>query len=344
MAATITRPDPLIIGVCDGLLARTEELSRTAALAIRDDEPRYVELMSTEELAAAVHPNLAGLIQSVRANEAILLAAPRRTGRERARARVPLTIVLHAYRVVARMVWDELVKECTDSPDASKALLDCSSTLWNAVDVYAHELAAAYRDVETEHLLRNARVREAALASLFSGASTSGQGFAEITDVLNLPTAGRFAVVVSDPWHAESSEEQVSAERALASAGVRSAWRSEANGEVGLVVMTRNFGPNELIAYLNSLKVGRVGVSQTFEDVLDTPQAVQEARLARDTATPSTDSVQRFGDARVAALVASTPELARGLTVDVLGPLLQETDTEQGLLIETLRAERLARL
>lgn len=97
-------------------------------------------------------------------------------------------------------------------------------------------------------------------------------------------------------------------ERALTSLGVRSAWRSEPDGEVGLVALTRSYRVDRLMSYLASLQAGRVGLSETFEAIVDTAQAVKQAQQARDTATPSENVVMRFEDARVAALVAATPE------------------------------------
>ncbi len=285
-----------------------------------------------------MRPNVVGLIESVMVNETTQLAAPRRTGRERAEARVPLTLVLHAYRLTALHIWDRLIQLCGEDTASSRALLDSASALWNAVDVYSQELAAAYRDVETEQLLRSARVREAALASLFSGVSTSGQGFADVTTALRLPKVGRFVVVASDSWPVEHERAPATAERALASLGVRSAWRSESDGEVGLVSLDRSHRVDRLMGYLTSLTVGRVGLSETFEAIADTPQAVTQAQLARDAATPGENVVMRFGDARVAALVAATPDLARGLAHQVLGRVLEEREDEQALLLTTLRA------
>jgi hypothetical protein len=330
--------DPRVVRACGLLLDRADEVSCVTAGIIRDEEPAYVDFMTFEQLARAVRPNVVGLIESVMVNETTQLAAPRRTGRERAEARVPLTLVLHAYRLTALHIWDRLIQLCGEDTASSRALLDSASALWNAVDVYSQELAAAYRDVETEQLLRSARVREAALASLFSGVSTSGQGFADVTTALRLPKVGRFVVVASDSWPVEHERAPATAERALASLGVRSAWRSESDGEVGLVSLDRSHRVDRLMGYLTSLTVGRVGLSETFEAIADTPQAVTQAQLARDTATPGENVVMRFGDARVAALVAATPDLARGLAHQVLGRVLEEREDEQALLLTTLRA------
>ena len=337
MSGVVTRTDPGIVRACELLLERIGEVSCSLAHIIRHEEPQYVDVMSFEELARAVQPNLIGLVESVMVNQTSLLAAPRRTGRERALARVPLTIVLHAYRLGALHIWDHLVRLCDEEAATSRALLDSASALWSAVDVYSQELATAYRDVETEQLMRDARVREAALASLFSGSNPTGQDFA---GALMLPKVGRFVVVASDSWTVEREHERApaSAERALASLGVRSAWRSEADGEVGLVVLTRTQRVDRLMSYLTSLTVGRVGISDTFESVAETPLAVNQARLARDTATPGENGVMRFGDARVASLVASSPDLALGLAEEVLGAVLEKGGEERDLLIGTLRA------
>ena len=338
MAVDVARIDPRVTAACETLLDSVDDIACASAHIIRKEEPHYVDIMSFQELAEAVSPNIIGLVESVMVNETSRLAAPRRTGRKRAQARVPLTMVLHAYRLTALHIWERLLGLCGEDPGSSRALLDSASALWSAVDVYCQELAAAYRDVETEQLLRDVRLREAALASLFSGTSTAGQSFADVADALRLPKVGRFVVVACDSWPVEHERAPASAERALASLGVRSAWRSEADGEAGLVVMPRSQRVDQLMGHLTSLTVGRVGVSETFEAVVDTPQAVNQARLARDTATPGEHGVMRYGEARVAALVAATPDLALGLAHQVLGAVLQQSDEERELLIGTLRA------
>lgn len=338
MPAPTTTTDPRIVRACGLLLDQADEVACRCAHIIRTEEPSYVEFMSADELAHAVRPNVIGLVESVMVNDTTLLAAPRRTGRERAEARMPLTHVLHAYRLTALHIWERLIALCDADPATSRALLDSASALWSAVDVYSQELATAYRDVETEQLLRSARVREAALASLFSGVSVSGQGFADVATALRLPKVGRFVVVASDSWPVEQERAPATAERALASLGVRSAWRSESDGEIGLVSLDRSHRIDRLMGYLTSLTVGRVGISEAFEAVVDTPQAVTQAQLARDTATPGENVVMRFGDARVAALVAATPDLAMGLAQQVLAGVLQQPEEEQRLLLTTLRA------
>ena len=338
MTAAPRVTDPRVGAACEQLLDGLDDLTSAIAHVIRREEPFYVEAMTLPELAAAVRPNAVGVLESMIVNETRAQAAPRRTGRERAEQGVPLTIVLHAYRLGALYIWDELVRLCGEDLGASRALLDSASTLWNALDIYSQELTTAYRDVETELMLTDARVREAALAALFNGVSTSGQSAADVATALRLPRLGRFVVVASDPRPMEQERALASAERAMAALGVRSVWRSEPDSELGLVALSRPHRVDRLIGQFTSSTLGRVGVSEVFESIVDTPHAVHQARLARDAATPGANVVMRFEESRVAALVAATPELAVGLARQVLGDVLEQPADEQALLLSTLRA------
>lgn len=330
--------DPRIVAVCQEILDDLEAFTVEVVQLIRQEEPYYVEVITMRQLVDSVRPNVIGLLQSVMTNETSTLAAPRRTGRTRAEQQVPLAIVLHAYRLGALHIWNSLVKRCGDDPRVSRALLDSASALWTALDVYSQELAVAYRDVETEHLIRDARLRETALVALFSGLTSAGQSFADVAEALRLPQVGTFVVVSCDPPPLETDTTTPSPERTLTSFGVRSVWRSETDCDLGLVALTRSYRLERLMSHLASLGLGRVGVSEVVESILDTPAATKQARMAREAATPGTSAVTRFEDARVAALVAAAPELAEGLAHQVLGPVLGLDVLEQALLLGTLRA------
>ena len=335
-ATTVT--DPRIIAVCQELLDDLDAITLEIVHLIRQEEPYYDEVITLRQLFDSVRPNVVGLIQCVMANETSALTAPRSTGRNRAEQQVPLAIVLHAYRLCALHIWNSLVKRCGDDQRVSRALLDSASALWTALDVYSQELAVAYRDVETEHLIRDARLRETALVALFSGLTSAGKSFADVAGALRLPQVGTFVVVACDQPPLESDRARPSPERTLTSFGVRSVWRSETDCDLGLVALTRSYRLDRLLAHLASLGLGRVGVSEVTESILDTPAAVKQARMAREAATPGTSAVTRFEDARVAALVTAAPELATGLARQVLGPVLALDVVEQGLLLGTLRA------
>lgn len=332
------RPDPRIVAACQVLLDDIDTLALEVVHVIRQEEPYYVEVISMGQLMESVRPNVIGMLKSVMANETSTLAAPRRTGRTRAEQSVPLAIVLHAYRLGTLQIWNTLVARCSDDPSVSRALLDSASALWTALDVYSQELAVAYRDLESEHLVRDARLRETALVSLFSGLTSAGRSFADVAAALRLPQVGSFVVVSCDPPAMEDDHTSASPEGSLTSFGVRSVWRSETDCDLGLVALTRNYRLDRLLDQLSSLDLGRVGVSEVFDSILDTAGAAKQARMAREAVTPGTSAVTRFEDARVAALVAAAPELASGLAHQVLGPALALDVSEQEVLLGTLGA------
>ena len=139
------------------------------------------------------------------------------------------------------------------------------------MDVYCQELATSYRDVETEQLLRDVRVREAALAALFSGMSTSGQGCGDVADVLRLPKVGP-----SSWWPPTRGRSSASARRRRPSArwppsgSARPGARSPTPRSVSSSSTTPSGSP-QVMGYLTSLTVGRIGISDTFEAIGDTP-------------------------------------------------------------------------
>ncbi|KMS66373.1 PucR family transcriptional regulator [Prauserella rugosa] len=338
MTSQDTATDARVVAACETLLDDLDSLTLRMARLIREDEPYYVDYMTERQLADAIRPNVISGLQNVIQNEANRPTVARRTGRERAEHGVPLATVMHAYRIGTLHLWHELVRQCSPDPGSSQALLGSASVLWNSLDMSSQALTTAYRDVETEQLFRDSRLREAALASLFSGITTNGRGLADVAAALRLPKVGLFVVVASDPQAMEQNRPSVSVERALSSLGVRSVWRSEPDSELGLVAFTPAHRTDRLDRYLASITTGRVGVSEVFESIVATPQAVTQALLARDAVPAGSNVVMRFDEARVAALVTSVPEVSVGLARQVLGRVLELPVDEQEVLLDTLDA------
>lgn len=353
---------PVVVAACERILEDIDGLTERVSHQIREAEPIYLTAVTWEQLIVSVRPNLVGLLQSLMMEETASVAAPRRTGRTRAGQGVPLAPVLHAYRLGVITIWSDLVELCGVDPEASRALLASAQKLWTALDVYSQELAAAYRDVETERLLRDARLREAALAAIFSGVAPQGRTLAEMAEVLRLPATGQFVVIVCEPTEAEAGEVDApgassgatrrvegpeaaeggasgpSVEKTLAALGVRSAWRSEVDVEIGLAMLTPTYRLDRLAEHLASLSLGRIGVSRVYGGLNDTPAAVAQARLAREASAPGEGALTHFDDARVPGLLLGSAVLADDLRRDVLGGLDDLPDAEVERLLETLRA------
>lgn len=337
--------DHRVIAACERLLDDIDGLTARVSEWIREAEPIYRTAVTWEQLIESVGPNLVGLLQSLMMEETASVAAPRRTGRMRASQGVPLPPVLHAYRLGVITIWNELVELCSVDEHTARALLGDAQKLWTALDVYSQELSAAYRDVETEHLLRDARLREAALAAIFSGVAPQGRTLTEMAEVLRLPANGQFVVIVCEPLEEENETERddartggSSVEKTLAALGVRSAWRSEVDLEIGLAMLTPTYRLDRLAEHLASLSWGRIGVSRVYQVLTDTPTAVTQARLAREAAPSGGGGLTHFDDARIPGLLIGAAALADDLRRDVLGGLADLAPVEVERLLETFRA------
>ncbi|MBZ5735105.1 helix-turn-helix domain-containing protein [Nocardioides sp. TRM66260-LWL] len=337
--------DPRVVAACRRVLDDLDGLTARVCAQIRDAEAVYRTAVTPEQLAESVRPNLVGIVQSLISEDGTPLAPPRHTGRVRAAQGVPLPPVLHAYRLGVLSVWNELVELCGPDPDAARALLASGERLWTALDLYSQELAAAYREVEVEQLRRDARLRESALTAVLTGAPPQGRTLAEMADVLGLPLGGPFAVIAADHAEADPGADGGAGsgptpESVLAGLGVRSAWRTEADGDLGLATLApgaRGTLAAALVALGDVPLAGRrVGVSRVHPTLADVPAGVTEARLARDAAAPG--RVTAYDDARVAGLLLGAPTLADDLRADLAGALAPLPAGEAERLLETFVA------
>jgi hypothetical protein len=331
-------PDTAIVEACRYLAGDVERLSHAVARLIVKKEHYYADSLGVDGLLDSVRPNLLSILEALSGQSCGTTDAPRRTGRLRAEQGVPLPVVERAYRLGMSHVWDELVRLLGRDPDRAQELLGSASAIWRTLDQYLEVLAAAYREVEAEHLQRDARLRDVALAALFHGTYASGLSALGIAATLRLPTRATFVVIATDPLPASKDRAIVAAERSLAADGVRSVWRTDAEGQIGLAALPRHYPVDRLASLLPSLKLGRSGLSEAFGSITEASAAVADARSARTAATPGTNQVLRYEDARVAVLLVSAPDNAADLQRDVLGGLLGLPGEEQDRLLGTLRA------
>ena len=327
-----------MIEACRSLADDVDRLSHVVAKLIVRKESYYAESLGVDGLMSSVRSNLLAILDSLSGRAQDTSDAPRRTGRLRAEQGVPLPVVERAYRLGMSHVWGELVDLLGRNPESIQELLRSATAVWNTLDQYLEVLAAAYREVEFEHLQRDAQLRDAALAALFDGTHASGLSALGIAAALRLPTRATYVVIATDPLPAGNVRSHVSAERALAAEGVRSVWRADEDGQIGLAALPRHYPVDRLAGVLQSLHLGRAGLSEAFDSLPEASGAVAEARSARSAAPPGSHQVLRYDTARVAVLIVSAPDNAADLYRDVLAGVLRLPDEEQDLLLGTLRA------
>lgn len=336
---TPVAPDAVVVEACRQLANDVERLTLVLSERIAAMEPYYVETLGIGPLMDSVRPNILAILSAISGRHDDTAIAPaRETGRRRAEQGAPLAVVQRAYRLGMSSLWDELVTKLGSDPDTVQYLLQSAATFWNTLDEYQEILSAAYREYELEQTQRDTRLREAAVAALFHGTHATGLTISGVATALRLPVKGTFVVVATDPLPDGKADALVATNRTLAASGVHTVWRSDIQGEVGLIALSRRYPVERLTDHLATLQLGRVGVSEVFTSVSEASTAVVDARAARGAATVGSNTVMRYEHARVAVLLASERDVSADLVHDILGGLTVLPAEEQNLLIGTLRA------
>ncbi|MGH9003803.1 MAG: PucR family transcriptional regulator, partial [Acidimicrobiia bacterium] len=133
------------------LLEEVPELADRLAGYIRSESASYgfSVAVTAEDLRRSCADNLTEMLCRLAGAEPTNPEAPVATGRRRAEQGFPLAEVLHAFRLGGRVIWDELVvrvRSRGSEADATGALIDMSSSLWELIDDYSVVVATAYQE------------------------------------------------------------------------------------------------------------------------------------------------------------------------------------------------------
>ncbi|MEY9846666.1 PucR family transcriptional regulator [Streptacidiphilus sp. MAP5-3] len=311
--------------------------------------------MLTESVDANMRSILEALAGAARP-EADELAPARTTGRHRAQQGVPLECVLRAYRLATRVILHAMMAEVRGRPyDELEAFLDVTTAVTDMVDRHSQAVVDGYRRTEAELRHRDTQRRQAMFDALLEGRGSDPRTAAEALDALDLPTTGRYAVIVA-AFDVAAQHTFSAARDALAAYGFSAAWRSRSDREIGLVSLAdgsptdrsaRDRSPADrspaadaslarLLTTLRRAPLGRVGVSDAFDRVRDLPDAHRWADLAARTIPPGEAEVAWIAERLPEALLVASPALAERLAQDTFGGVLDLPPEERDLLLSTL--------
>ncbi|GAA0898149.1 helix-turn-helix domain-containing protein [Pseudonocardia zijingensis] len=319
------------------LLDDVEGLADRLTVLVLQREPLYAERDMLEELRTASRANLQRGIQVI-ADQVPAGVDPedtsRDTGRRRARAGVPLEVVLRAYRLGGRVLWEALLEASRRRFDGGydEALLDAAGYVWRVNDGSSSALVQAYRQEELRLQSHDLGRRHAVLDGLIEGRGSDPVFLRDAAAVLGLPEVGPVLCVVApaDP----SGEEALRApQEALAAVGIASAWALRPRDEVGVAALGHRAARVALDA-LRPCATGRVGVSPPVDGLgeLDTGY-----RLAHTAARTLHGPGLAVLDERLPeALLADSPELAPRVVRAGLGGLLDLPPADRDTLLQTL--------
>src|SRR6202012_861412 len=139
-------------------------------------------------------------------------------------------------------------------------------------------VVAAYRDEQKRQLLTEASQLSNRLDGLVAGRGFGNWSLRDIAGFLRLPTSGPF-VVVAAQVSVVGDEPLPDIESKLRSLNTSSAWSLLPDLQVGVVRVTSIEKLDAMVALMSRMATARVGVSAPFEDLRETPIALQMARV-----------------------------------------------------------------
>ena len=318
------------------VLADVEQLTHRLVEVIVAEDPSYSGPGHTprEDLQHSCRDNLLRILQWLTGTTdpgTDPFDAPRATGQRRAEQGMPLESVLHAYRLLYRIIWEGLVSQAR-ADGGVDGLVEAASEVWAIVDEFSSIVANSYRETEAEFVRRDDHRRDALLDALLEGRGAERTVAADAATALDLPEHGRFAVVVLAGEDASRP-----AGSALREAGMRVAWRNRTDREIGVVWLGRA-EPSDVVGALQGVPGVRAGVSPAVDGLAEVDVAHRLAETALR-ALPTGEPLVGELDARLpGALVVTAPDLSARLVRRALGGVLDLDGDERTVLLDTLRS------
>ncbi len=326
------------------LLAQLEDMTDRMVEILVETEPAYRDAMAAGDpkLRTTLRRNLEvgirGLLPDVpAAYHASHAEGARAVGRLRAAQGIPLEAVLRAYRLGGQITWEALVALSRQNERHDDGLLlEVAGSLWRTNDRGCSAAAEGYRAEERRRSGLDAAERQRLVDGLLDGRGGDPVFVRTASELLAVPLAGRLAVVVA-PSPEDGRDPLPDPAPALLKRGIRSAWATRSQAQVGVVALGARRLP-ELLGWLGMLTTGPVGVSAVVEGAAAVAGAYRLAENAARTLPAHTARVVTIDDRLPEALLSNSPEIAERLVGQTLGRLLELPEDEREVLLETLSA------
>ncbi|WP_121256775.1 PucR family transcriptional regulator [Nocardioides ferulae] len=262
----------------------------------------------------------------------------RDAGRRRARQGVPLEVVLNAYTLGARVLWEALVARAAGDPAAGiddPVLLAAASTVWSNLDVQNAVLIDAYRRESARLQRQDLQRQQAALDGLLEGRGADPDFAEEARAALDVGAEDPIACVVS--LHDGPLDDALGpVEDRLDRLGVTARWHVRAGVYFGLLAGPL---PDEqgLVELFVPHAPGRMGVASA-DGLAGFATAFQLASRAADTLPRGARDVVAVSERLPEVLLAGSPQVAPLLLAQTLGPVLAQPGPQAHTLLDTLAA------
>jgi hypothetical protein len=328
MSAERTAEQVSLIGA--ELTRQTDQLGAAIAAAIRDEIDFYrdADVVTQDDLVESCTDNVRFIFGGFAGPQTFDTTPAALTGESRAQRRVPLHVVMSAYRVGSHHIWQALLDIVESHGDITQqALLIVTERIWEAQDVYTEAMTGGYRRRATQQAVTDEAERAALTEALFAGTATASHGPWEIADLLGIPTRGPYVVVAARTpelgKHALPGIVDI-----LRSADIYSAWRLLPELQIGIVHLPSDAARASLIATLERTSGHGVGVSPQFDALSEVGTALRYARIAV-AGTNDDAPVVEFEDSVLGVAAVTDPDVNLRLADAVLGGLAGIADSDQ---------------
>jgi hypothetical protein len=257
-----------------------------------------------------------------------LISAAQDVGRVRAHQNVPLSSVLHAFRIDLKMLWEALIAEGRAFGVGTRAdFLERSSLMvWEAVEANTEEFVHGYQVARGNRQ----EIRKAAFEQLLLDGDNHSSTVENASRMLGLPVTGHYVCLVG-AFPIPRPELVSECAAALEAGGMGHYFNWFAQELRGIVHTTSPRA--DMGTALTSLDEHVCAVIDV-DGLAEVPRAVRLARMAvRGRTDPG---VRRVHDNWLHAITAANTELSDAVHSAVFGPLTALTEYERTGLLETV--------
>jgi len=271
------------------LLTRADAIADSITLALIEQEPAYLA-SPAPDIAVEIRRSTR---EHIRQGLHTLSGAPaetdvtrevwRRTGRERARQEIPMELVLKAYTLGSRTLWEELMLERRRNSSVidDRLLIIAGQQLWRALDSQYETLVDAYRRESARMQQRDLANALAVLDGLRTGRGGDPAFVLEARATLGLSPSQHVACIVG--LLDDHGEPPLPApEDALDQIGAVSHWNIRDGHQFALVALTRGSWKSVVDA-LAPRATGKVGLAHSPDGLASFAAAYRLASLTAET-------------------------------------------------------------
>jgi hypothetical protein len=260
----------------------------------------------------------------------------RETGRLRARQGIAMELVLNAYTLGTRFLWEALLAQREHGKVDDEVLLVAGQKVWSALDVQNAVFIDAYRRESVQLQRRDLQRQQSTLDALVEGRGTDPAFAAEAREVLGIGTEMEVACVVA-PYDGSLDEPLIPPGERLGRHGITSHWH--VRGGVSFGVLAGELPVvDELVSLLQPHAIGRVGIAISHDGVAGFATAFQLASRAADTVPREERQAVAVSQRLPEVLLAGSPEVTALLVQETIAPILAQPPHVAEVLMKTLAA------